>query len=223
MQLNWPSWWTDDAVVTKVIYRIPDPRLLDASKLEVRAILADQLGVGADDTEAVGIWSALDRLNQLPTQQTRGMLFILAATTLLIGGIGVLNMMLDSVHERRPEIGVRLAVGARRRDIVAQFFVETATICGLGRIVGAILGVGACLLLAHLPMPDLVPIPVLRPGIVVTALAVLGVVDAEDPTSGKALPRPVIVKEATDLLLGYLVPAGPPGSSEGVEFFDIWG
>ena len=54
-------------------------------------------------------------------------------------------------------------------------------------------------------------------------LAVLGVVDAEDPTSGKALPRPVIVKEATDLLLGYLVPAGPPGSSEGVEFFDIWG
>lgn len=176
VQLNWPSWWTDDAVVTKVIYRIPDPRLLDASKLEVRAILADQLGVGADDTEAVGIWSALDRLNQLPTQQTRGMLFILAATTLLIGGIGVLNMMLDSVHERRPEIGVRLAVGARRRDIVAQFFVETATICGLGGIVGAILGVGACLLLAHLPMPDLVPIPVLRPGIVVTALAVLGVV-----------------------------------------------
>jgi len=54
-------------------------------------------------------------------------------------------------------------------------------------------------------------------------LAVLGVVDAEDPTSGEALPRAVIVKEATDLLLGYLAPAGPPGSSESVDFFDIWG
>lgn len=176
VQLNWPRWWTDDAVVTKIIYRIPDPGLLEASKDEVRAVLADQLGVGADDTEAVGIWSALDRLNQLPMQQTRGMLFILAATTLLVGGIGVLNMMLDAVHERRPEIGVRLAVGARRRDIVAQFFVETATICGLGGIAGAILGVGTCLLMVHLPTPDLVPVPVLRPGIVVTALAVLGVV-----------------------------------------------
>jgi len=176
VQLNWPSWWTDDAIVTKIIYRIPDPRLLDASKLEVRAILADQLGVDPDDTQAVGIWSALDRLNQLPMQQTRGMLFILAATTLLVGGIGVLSMMLDAVHERRPEIGVRLAVGARRRDILAQFFAETVTICGLGGIAGAVLGVGACLLLEHIPMPDLVPVPVLRPGIVVTALAVLGVV-----------------------------------------------
>ena len=54
-------------------------------------------------------------------------------------------------------------------------------------------------------------------------LAVLGVVDAEDPTSGEPVPRSVIVKEATALLLGYLVPGGPPGSSEGVDFFDIWG
>ncbi|HJO23129.1 MAG: ABC transporter permease [Myxococcota bacterium] len=176
VQLNWPSWWTDDAVVTKVIYRIPDPRLLDASKDEVRAILAEQIGVGTDDTEAVRIWSALDQLNRMPMQETRWMLLILAATTLLVGGVGVLNMMLDAVHERRPEIGVRLAVGARRRDIVAQFFVETATICGLGGIAGAILGVGACLLLKHLPLPDLVPVPVLQPGIVGTALVVLAVV-----------------------------------------------
>jgi len=59
---------------------------------------------------------------------------------------------------------------------VAQFFVETATICGLGGIAGAILGVGACLLLKHLPLPDLVPVPVLQPGIVGTALVVLAVV-----------------------------------------------
>ena len=176
VQLHWPKWWTDDAVVTKVIYRIPDSRLLEASKQEVRAILAEQLGVAADDAEAVGIWSSLDRLNEIPNDAIRGLLFILAVTTLLIGGVGVLSMMLDAVHERRPEIGVRLAVGARRRDIVAQFFVETATICGLGGSVGALLGMGACLLMAHLPLPDLVPVPVLQPGIVATALSVLAFV-----------------------------------------------
>ena len=65
----------------------------------------------------------------------------------------------------------------------------------------------------------------LRPELAVRLglLAVLGVVDAEDPSSGDPLPRSVLVKEATDLLLGYLCPVGPPVSSEGVDFFDIWG
>jgi len=173
LQASWPSWWTDEPVVTKILYRIPDRRLLDASQREVRAILAGELGVGADDVEAVGIWSSLKMLNQLPLEQTAGLLFVLAATTLLIGGIGVLNMMLDGVHERRQEIGVRLAVGARRRDIVAQFFVETFAICLAGGLIGATLGILACLGLARLPFPELVPVPTLRPGILLLALGVL--------------------------------------------------
>ena len=65
----------------------------------------------------------------------------------------------------------------------------------------------------------------LRPELAVRLglLAVLGVVDAEDLTSRDPLPRSVLVHEATDLLLGYLAPAGPPGFAEGVDFFDIWG
>ena len=173
LHANWPRWWTDDFVVTKILYRMPDRQMMEESEREVRAILADRIGVGSDDEEAVGIWSSLKMLNQLPLDQTTGLLFILAATTLLIGGIGVLNMMLDAVHERRQEIGVRLAVGARRRDVVLQFFVETLTICLIGGVLGALLGVGACLWLGSLDFPDLVPVPTLRPGIVVTALGVL--------------------------------------------------
>jgi putative ABC transport system permease protein len=172
-QANWPSWWTDEFVVTKIIYRMPDRRLMGESEREVRAILAGQIGVGAEDEEAVGVWSSLKLLNQLPLDQTTGLLFILASATLLIGGIGVLNMMLDAVHERRQEIGVRLAIGARRRDVVLQFFVETLTICVIGGVVGALLGIGACLWLGSLDFPDLVPVPTLRPGIVGTALGVL--------------------------------------------------
>jgi putative ABC transport system permease protein len=172
-QASWPAWWTDDAVVTKILYRIPDRRLLEASEHEVRAILAERLGTPSDDVEAVGVWSSLKMLNRLPLEQTRGLLFVLAVTNLLIGGIGVLNMMLDSVHERRHEIGVRLAVGARRRDVVMQFLVETLVICLLGGTLGAALGIGACLALARVPVPELVPVPILQPEIVVLAFAVL--------------------------------------------------
>ena len=54
-------------------------------------------------------------------------------------------------------------------------------------------------------------------------LAVLGVIDTEELAVGEPLPRSVLVKEATDLLLRYLVTAGPPASTESVDFFDIWG
>ena len=119
MQANWPRWWTDDYVVSKIIYRMRDRALMEDTEREVRAILAKRVGVAADDNEAVGIWSSLKLLNKLPIDQTQGLMFVLATATLVIGGIGVLNMMLDAVHERRQEIGVRLAIGARRRDIVA--------------------------------------------------------------------------------------------------------
>ena len=79
--------------------------------------------------------------------------------------------------------------------------------------------------IAELLLARKVEIDHLRPELAVRLglLGVLGVVDAEDPASGDPLPRAVLVTEATDLLLAYLAPAGPAGSSEGVDFFDIWG
>ena len=173
MQANWPRWWTDEFVVTKILYRMSDRSLLLDTEREVRAILADRLGVASDDDEAVGIWSSVKMLNRFPLEQMRGLMFILAAATLLIGGIGVLNMMLDAVHERRQEIGVRLAVGARRSDVTAQFFLETLTICLLGGLIGAALGIGGCLLLGSFEVDDLVPVPTLSFGVVAVALGVL--------------------------------------------------
>jgi putative ABC transport system permease protein len=170
---NWPEWWTDEYVVSKVLYRMRGPELLEETEREVRSILAERLGVGAEDQEAVAIHSAIKMLRRLPLSETRGLMFILAVTTMVIGGIGILNMMLDSVYERRREIGIRLAVGARRRDVVAQFFLETFTVTSLGGALGVALGVGGCLALAGLDAPDLVPLPILNPGIVVTALAVM--------------------------------------------------
>jgi putative ABC transport system permease protein len=65
----------------------------------------------------------------------------IAGISLLVGGIGIMNIMLANISERRREIGIRRAVGARRRDVLRQFLVEASSICALGGVMGVFLGV----------------------------------------------------------------------------------
>lgn len=89
------------------------------------------------------------RIVQTQTSMLRG----IAAVALLVGGIGIMNIMLVSVTERTKEIGVRLAIGAREKDILMQFLVEALVLSILGGGVGILIGVGVAYLVSYLGFP----------------------------------------------------------------------
>jgi putative ABC transport system permease protein len=115
-------------------------RSADESVNAVRAVLART--ANPQDPDAVTVSRPSDALTaQLAAKHTFSRLLLgLGAVSLLVGGVGVANTMIISVLERRPEIGLRRALGARRRQILAQFLTEAMALSALGGVAGAVIG-----------------------------------------------------------------------------------
>jgi putative ABC transport system permease protein len=114
------------------------PRTMD----EVRTILRIQRHVPVNKPDNFAMSTAEQLVEQFRqiTSMTFLVMIVLSSIGLLVGGIGVMNIMLVSVTERTREIGVRKAIGARRVDIVVQFLLEASVLTGLGGILGLVLG-----------------------------------------------------------------------------------
>jgi putative ABC transport system permease protein len=128
--------------VGELLVRAVDPNMVGAAQQQAEAILRARHGIAAgapDDFSIFANRQALDVINQVLTGIT-AFLSLVGAISLLVGGIGIMNIMLVSVAQRTREIGLRRAVGARRRDILLQFLVEAVVFSLSGGALGIALG-----------------------------------------------------------------------------------
>ena len=141
------------------IMAVAKPGLMDEAKDQVRDLLRVRRQVPFTAPDNFGMETAEGFLENFRSI-TGGLaiaMVVISSVGLMVGGIGVMNIMLVSVTERTREIGVRKAIGARRRDIMWQFLIEAATLTGLGGIVGLTIGWLTTLLL-RLLLPSYVPL-----------------------------------------------------------------
>jgi len=136
--------------VRSVTVKVADVSRIDETQAAITALLTERHR--AEDFQIRNMASILDTVSE--TQGTLTLLLgAIAAISLLVGGIGVMNIMLVSVTERTREIGVRMATGARMRDILLQFNTEAVVVCGLGGLFGVALGLGLGALAGEFGVP----------------------------------------------------------------------
>ena len=152
--------------------QVTSAEMMDFARAELTAILRARHGLSPSQSDDFTVRSQVQIIEMV--QQTTGTFTILlgsiAAISLVVGGIGIMNIMLVSVTERTREIGIRKAVGAKRRDILMQFLVEAVVLSGMGGVVGVLVGWGSAQLLSRLASELLSTL--VTPGSVIMALGV---------------------------------------------------
>jgi putative ABC transport system permease protein len=178
--------------INTVIVSAGSAQAVPAALQQVTSILDDST---ERDFDARAQQDFIDQASQFLTFLT---LFTsaIAGISLVVGGIGVANIMLVSVTERTREIGIRKAIGATRRAILQQFLLESTVLAGLGGTLGVLVGLGITFV-GGLVLPRLVPdfpVPAVSPGSVVLALTVsllIGLVAGGYPANRAARLRPI--------------------------------
>jgi putative ABC transport system permease protein len=125
---------------------------IPAAQDEIKSIMRDshRLGDGADDDFTVRNQTDIAQAATGTTRVMSALLAAIASISLIVGGIGIMNIMLVSVTERTREIGIRMAIGARGSDVLTQFLVESVAMSVLGGIVGLGVGYGGAALVSHI-------------------------------------------------------------------------
>ena len=180
-------------LTTRLSVKAANAEEIDAAMQQVERVLRNRRGLRPGDANNFEIitQSQLVEMYENLTRVTWIVMIGISAIALVVGGVGIMNIMLVSVTERTREIGIRKAVGARSRDVATQFLVEAAVLSGIGGLFGLLAAVGIGWLVEQAtPLPA-----VLQPWSVVVALGVsvgVGVSFGFFPASKAARLDPIV-------------------------------
>jgi len=142
---------TNAKAVGSLMVQAMSPQLMDQAIQETEALLRERHRIlpGLEDDFTIRNLTEVFAAQETSAQVMAILLGAIASVSLVVGGIGIMNIMLVSVTERTREIGLRLAVGAKRDDILSQFLVEAVTLSLLGGVIGIVVGVTASVLISY--------------------------------------------------------------------------
>jgi putative ABC transport system permease protein len=164
--------------VDNFVFQARHPSLVPDVKKAVYEVLGRRLKFDPADKEAVGMWdtSEGEKFFHVFFLTFRTFLGVIGSFTLMVGGLGVSNIMYVVVEERTREIGIKLAVGAKPRFIQGQFLLETLTLTGIGGLLGFLITLGVLAVFPLFQLDEYIGTPVASPLVVLTTAALLGVI-----------------------------------------------
>lgn len=164
--------------LNNIIYQVEDPRMGDEVSEQVRQVLAKRYKFDPADKDAVWIWDTtmFDKFIFYFFLGFNIFMGLIGSFTLGVAGIGVANIMFIVVQERVKEIGVKRAVGAKRSNILFQFFMETCFLVGLGSAIGFAIAYGIIAVLQYVPIKEYVGTPELSLGVATATVVILSVI-----------------------------------------------
>jgi putative ABC transport system permease protein len=137
--------------IFNIMFTVRSGASIERVKEDIKLLMRERRGIaeGMEDdfsvTDMKEIVSTISTITGILT----GVLAAIAGISLLVGGIGIMNIMLVSVTERTREIGIRLAIGALERDVLKQFLIESMVLTSFGGVIGILLGISAAAVIAH--------------------------------------------------------------------------
>ncbi|MFQ5707664.1 MAG: ABC transporter permease [bacterium] len=161
--------------INNIIYQHRDPRQAEAVNDHVRQVLGRRYKFDPTDKDAIWLWdtSQFDKFIFYFFLAFNIFMGVIGSFTLAVGGIGVANIMYIVVQERTKEIGIKRAVGARKFNILLQFFMETFFIITSGALIGFAIAYGITTGLQFIPIKEFVGTPELSPEVALATMAVL--------------------------------------------------
>jgi putative ABC transport system permease protein len=164
--------------VSNFIFQAKDASLVPAVTKRVYEVLGRRLKFDPKDKEAVGMWdtSEGEKFFDVFFLTFRAFLGVIGSFTLMVGGLGVSNIMYVVVEERTREVGVKLAVGAKPRFIQTQFLLETLTLTAIGGLLGFILTLGILFVFPFLGLDEYVGTPEASPLVIAVTASLLGLI-----------------------------------------------